>query len=55
MSHNVAPAGGVVLACAMLEDEVALAMRRAACALPVVWLERGLHERPEKLRAELLR
>jgi hypothetical protein len=39
----------------MLEDEIRLAMRKTGCTLPVVWLERGLHERPEKLREELLR
>ncbi|MBR0026533.1 MAG: DUF1638 domain-containing protein [Clostridia bacterium] len=45
----------VIIACAMLEDEVNLAMRETGCTLPVIWLERGLHEFPEKLRAELLR
>lgn len=44
---------GVIIACSMLEDEVSLAMRTTGCTLPVVWLERGLHESPGKLRSEL--
>ncbi|MDR3337712.1 MAG: DUF1638 domain-containing protein [Treponema sp.] len=47
--------GDLILACRMLEDEVALAMKNSDCTLPVVWLERGLHENPAKLRKELLR
>lgn len=45
----------IIIACAMLEDEVNLAMQEAGCDLPVIWMERGLHEFPDKLRAELLR
>jgi hypothetical protein len=47
--------GDVILACSMLEDEVNLAMKKTGCRLPVVWLERGLHEWPERLREELSR
>jgi len=45
----------VILACEMIEDEV----RRALDTLapnerpPVVWVESGLHERPERLKAAL--
>jgi hypothetical protein len=43
--------GGVILACEMIEDEVGLALERAGSAKPaVVWIESGLHERPERLR-----
>jgi hypothetical protein len=45
--------GDVILACSMLEDEVNLAIKKTGCPLPVVWLERGLHEWPERLREEL--
>jgi hypothetical protein len=47
--------GTVILACEMIEDEVRLALEalepqeRPA----VVWVESGLHERPEKLKAAL--
>jgi hypothetical protein len=47
--------GDVILACSMLEDEVSLAMERTGCRLPVVWMERGLHEWPGRLREELCR
>jgi hypothetical protein len=47
--------GDVILACAMLEDEVALAMKKTGCRLPVIWLERRLHEWPDRLREELHR
>jgi len=48
-------ANSVILACEMIEDEVRLALE----ALPVeerpplVWVESGLHERPERLQAAL--
>ncbi|MHB1342748.1 MAG: DUF1638 domain-containing protein [Thermoleophilia bacterium] len=50
--------GTVILACEMIEDEIGLALERTAtrngrglpAGPPVVWIESGLHERPEKLR-----
>ncbi|MHB8868741.1 MAG: DUF1638 domain-containing protein [Thermoleophilia bacterium] len=50
--------GTVILACEMIEDEIGLALERTAVRdghglpvePPVVWIESGLHERPEKLR-----
>jgi hypothetical protein len=48
-------AGRVILACEMIEDEVRLALE----ALPsedrpaLVWVESGLHDRPERLQAVL--
>lgn len=43
----------LVIACAMLEDEVNLAMRSTGCTLPVEWGERRLHEQPDRMRVEL--
>lgn len=45
----------VILACEMIEDEVRLALEALAPAErpPVVWVESGLHERPERLGAAL--
>jgi hypothetical protein len=47
--------GSVILACEMLEDEVRLALEAlpAESRPPLVWVESGLHERPERLRAVL--
>ncbi|MBU2603923.1 MAG: DUF1638 domain-containing protein [Actinobacteria bacterium] len=50
--------GAVILACEMIEDEVGSALelaaardgRDASAAGSLVWIESGLHERPEKLR-----
>jgi hypothetical protein len=55
IKHGGIHKGDVILACSMLEDEVALAMKKTGCRLPVVWLERGLHEWPDRLREELCR
>jgi hypothetical protein len=45
----------VILACEMIEDEVRLALEALAPEQrpPVVWVESGLHERPEKLQSAL--
>jgi hypothetical protein len=47
--------GSVILACEMIEDEVRLALEAVApeARPPVVWVESGLHERPERLREAL--
>lgn len=42
-----------ILACSMLEDEINYVYNRINCDLPVVWLDRGLHNHPEKLREKL--
>lgn len=49
--------GAVIFACEMIEDEVGSALERATTrdgrdglTTPIVWIESGLHERPEKLR-----
>jgi hypothetical protein len=47
--------GTVILACEMIEDEVRLALETVAPEErpPVVWVESGLHERPERLKEAL--
>lgn len=48
-------ARAVILACEMIEDEVRLALEALPPEErpPLVWVESGLHERPEKLQAAL--
>jgi hypothetical protein len=46
--------GDVMIACRMLEDEIAAAMKKTGADIPVVWVEKGLHEKPDKLRAALM-
>ena len=43
----------VLLSCEMLEDEMQLALQRTGAQLPIVWMDAGLHEYPDKLRAAL--
>lgn len=43
----------VIFACEMIDDEVKLVLERMAQqagSFPLVWIESGLHDRPEKLR-----
>lgn len=42
-----------IIACAMLEDEINHVYDKLGYTLPVVWLERGYHNTPEKLRVKL--
>lgn len=44
----------LVIACEMLEDEIREAMRQTGRDLPILWIDRGLHEHPERLREMLL-
>lgn len=48
-------AEAVILACEMIEDEVRLAMEALVPddRPPIVWVESGLHDRPERLRDAL--
>lgn len=43
----------VILCCNTLEDELGLILKRLGLAWPVVWIEAGMHNQPEKLRAHL--
>lgn len=42
-----------LIACEMLRDELELAMERTGVRPETIWLDRGLHDRPEFLRATL--
>lgn len=43
----------LLIACEMLKDELQLAMERTQIAPEILWIEKGLHDRPEQLRAVL--
>lgn len=43
----------IILACSMLENEIRLAMQETKCDIPILWIDRGLHEQPAHLSAEL--
>ncbi len=45
----------VLIACCMVEDEVKAALELTGAQLETVWVERGFHEKPDVLRAELQR
>ncbi|MEA4970663.1 MAG: DUF1638 domain-containing protein [Candidatus Pelethousia sp.] len=42
-----------IIACEMLEDELAYVMRIHGCDMPITWLDRGLHDTPKRLQAQL--
>ncbi len=42
-----------IIACAMLEDEINAVYDKLGCHIPIIWLERGYHNTPEKLREKL--
>ncbi len=42
-----------VIACRTIEDELRFAMERTGIEYPILWLEQGLHNVPEKLNAAL--
>ena len=48
-----AAAGRALIACAMMEDEVRAALERCGVALPVTWIDRGYHSKPEVLREKV--
>lgn len=43
----------VILACKTLEQELLSAMEQEQCTYPVIWLESGLHNWPDKLRTRI--
>lgn len=45
----------ILIACSMMEDEIKKVYEEIQCDIPVVWVERGYHNSPEKLKAELQR
>ena len=49
-------ARSLVIACEMIDDEVHMALERAAeqgAVYPLIWMPAGLHERPQKMQAYL--
>jgi hypothetical protein len=45
--------GPVLISCAMVEDEVTCAMKAVGAQIPVIWVDRGYHNEPTRLRAVL--
>jgi len=43
----------LLIACEMLKDELQLAMERTQVRPEIIWIEKGLHSTPEKLRGVL--
>lgn len=43
----------ILIACAMMEDEIQKVYKEINCTIPVLWVERGYHNTPEKLREKL--
>ena len=43
----------VIIACSMLEGEVKIIAGKYGNRIPIVWMEKSLHEEPEKLRTAL--
>lgn len=43
----------VLIACAMMEFEINKLLEELKSPLPVVWMDRGLHDTPDKMRKEL--
>ena len=41
------------IACSMMEDEIKKVYEEIKCDIPVIWVERGFHNTPEKLKIEL--
>ncbi len=42
-----------IIACSMLENEIKYAYDKCNCNYPIIWIDRGLHNYPEKLRVKL--
>ncbi len=42
-----------LIACSMMEDEIKKIYEETCCRIPVIWMERGYHNEPEKLRGRL--
>ncbi len=43
----------LLIACSMLENEIKTVMDQFQSSTPVVWMEKSLHEYPDKLRSQL--
>jgi len=47
------PERTVLIACSMMEDEIQKVIDQEKIHYPVIWMERGYHEKPDRLRAIL--
>jgi hypothetical protein len=47
------PKNTILIACSMMEDEIGRVLQENNLQYPVVWMERGYHSYPDKLRAVL--
>lgn len=43
----------IIIACSMMEDEIKKAVAETGSDIPLLWVDRGLHEYPDQLRGEL--
>ena len=43
----------ILIACSMMEDEIQKVCQELNCQIPIIWVERGFHNTPQKLREEL--
>ena len=43
----------ILISCAMLEDEVKKVYDEQNCQIPIIWIDRGYHNTPKKLKEEL--
>ena len=51
--HRLNSENTLVIACGMLQREVEWVMAAHGLTYPVIWIEKGLHEYPERLKIEL--
>lgn len=45
----------ILIACSMMEDEIKKVYQEIDCQVPIVWVERGFHNTPQRLKEELQR
>ena len=43
----------IIIACSTISDELNLAIKETGCRFPVLWIESGLHIKPENLKIRL--
>ena len=53
MKKNINKDNAIIIACSMLKDELLYIIKKIQLDLEIDWIEKGLHEFPEKLNQEL--
>lgn len=53
MHRTLNPDNTILIACSMMEDEIRRVLGKKQLTCPVIWMERGYHSSPDKLRAVL--